>query len=98
VASPDIPCRFCDGTEVLPRYEDIKHELDPRLRELHDELIERIAALAMAREPGLTREESERRVNANFERRRRERAEGSKWTHRTPAPASLTAQVIGQEP
>jgi len=58
------------------RYEDIKHELDPRLRKLHEQLVERLAAIALAREPGLTRQEYERRVDAHFERRRREPADG----------------------
>jgi hypothetical protein len=69
--------------DVMPewydlRYEDIKHELDPRLRELHEELIARLEAIAIAREPGLTHAVWEQRVAAQFERRRRERAEGSR--------------------
>jgi hypothetical protein len=56
------------------RYEDIKQELDPRLRELHEELTERPATIALAWEPGLTREAYERRVDAHRERRRHERA------------------------
>jgi len=32
-------------------YEDIKHELDPRLRDVHERLIARIEEIAIAREP-----------------------------------------------
>ena len=60
------------------RYEDIKHRLDPRMRELHERLIAEIEALAMSREPGLTHEEYERRVDAHFERSHRERAAGGR--------------------
>ena len=60
------------------RYEDIKHRLDPRMREVHERLIAEIEALAMAREPDLTHAEWERRVDAQFERRRRERAAGGR--------------------
>ena len=59
------------------RYEDIKHLLDSRMRELHERLIAEIEALAMSRH-GLTHEEYERRVDAHFVRSHRERAAGGR--------------------
>ena len=59
------------------RYEDIKHELSPHMRELHERLRAELERLAVAREPGLTHEEYERRVEAHRLRRIREWKEGA---------------------
>ena len=59
-------------------YDDIKDELDPALREVHERLIALIRAKAKAREPGLTDEEYDRRVAEYRKRRRRELAEGQR--------------------